>query len=118
MQFEFHPEAFNRLLEIILTDGSFNILWTGGTILLTLIAVSPLKNKGLFLAPVIIVLTAIISVFVFSGAYKFLEDRTTINRSLLQAAPLLIFVCAILIESFIRSPVLNPPREKDEGTVS
>ncbi len=27
MQFEFHPEAFNRLLEIILTDGSFNILW-------------------------------------------------------------------------------------------
>ncbi len=103
-QFEFHPEAFKRLLEIILTDGSFNILWTVVVVLLLLSIVCPLKDKGIFIAPAIIVLTIVISVFTFSSAYKFLENRTTINRSLLQIAPLVIFVCAILIESFITTP--------------
>ena len=102
-QIEFHSEAFKILLEILFTEGSFNILWTGVVIILLVSIFYPLKDKWIFIVPAITLLAVAISPFILSAAYAFLVSRTTINRSLLQVAPLIVFLCCILFERFYKS---------------
>jgi len=102
-QIDFHPQAFKVLLEVLYTEGSFNILWTGVIIVLLVSFVYPIKDKWIFVIPAITIFVVAISPFIFSSAYEYLVSRTTINRSLLQTAPLIIFVCCILSERFYKS---------------
>ena len=102
-QINFHPEALKILFEVLLTEGGFNILWTGVIIVLLVSFIYPLKDKWIFAVPAVIIFAVAISPFIFSFAYEYLISRTTINRSLLQTAPLIIFVCCILSERFYKS---------------
>ncbi len=102
-QIDFHPEAFKILLEILVTEGSFNVLWTGVVIILLVSIFYLLKDKWVFIVPIITALAIAISPFIFSFAYEYLTSRTTINRSLLQIAPLIVFACCILFERFYKS---------------
>jgi len=103
-QIEFHPQAFKVLLDILFTEGSFNILWTGVIIILLVSFVYPIEeDKWIFVIPAITIFAVSISPFIFSFAYEYLISRTTINRSLLQTVPLIIFVCCILSERFYKS---------------
>lgn len=102
-QINFHPEALKILFEVLFTEGSFNILWTGAIIVLLMSFVYPIKNKWIFVVPAVTIFGAAISPFIFSSAYEYLLSRTTINRSLLQTVPLIIFVCCIIYEGFYKS---------------
>ena len=103
-QINFHPEALKILFEVLFAEGSFNILWTGVIIILLVSFVYPIEeDKWIFVIPAITIFAVSISPFIFSFAYEYLISRTTINRSLLQTVPLIIFVCCILSERFYKS---------------
>lgn len=101
-QIELHPDAFRVLFQVLFAEGSFNILWTGVIVIIMVSFIYPIKDISIFILPAVTIFIAAISPFIFTIAYEYLISRTTINRSLLQTAPLIIFVCCILSERFYK----------------
>ncbi len=91
--FKFHPGAITDITRLFFWEGgSFNILWAAALILL-LSNARLLKDRVFisYFAPAALAFSAVAAVFIFTSNYQWLELRTTINRTLLIVAPLILF---------------------------